>query len=131
MHGRGNQQTYSLFFASNSDKGFEKMKEANWSVDKGDGGKFSDFEPGAANQTSFTAHFALWDDLMDRFRGQRITMAEVERFIIRETDFLPKHARAIFKVKEDSGEICVEVSPGQKRRKGDFPVEKVSIVFPT
>ena len=28
MHGRKDQKTYSLFFASNSPKGFEKMKEA-------------------------------------------------------------------------------------------------------
>ena len=34
MHGKRDQKTYSLFFASNHPLGFEKMKEAMWSVDK-------------------------------------------------------------------------------------------------
>ena len=45
MHGNRDQKTYSLFFASNSPKGFEKMKEAMWSVDKAQGAKFSDADP--------------------------------------------------------------------------------------
>ncbi|MBS0204660.1 MAG: three-Cys-motif partner protein TcmP [Planctomycetes bacterium] len=41
MHGRKDQHTYSLFFASNHPRGFQKMKEAHWKVDKANGGKFS------------------------------------------------------------------------------------------
>jgi three-Cys-motif partner protein len=129
MHGRNDQKTYSLFFASNSPKGFEKMKEAMWSVDKTEGGKFSDFEPGAAEQTSLFGQFPLWDDMLARFRGQTVPMGDLERFVIEETDYLPKHARGVLKEQEASGEIKVEVAPGQKRRKGDFPVGKVSIGF--
>ena len=131
MHGRSNQQTYSLFFASNSERGFEKMKEANWSVDKGEGGRFSDFEPGAADQTTLTSYFALWDDLLTHFRGKRVSMDDIDRFVVRKTDFLPKHARAIFRTNESTGVIGVEVADGQKRRKGDYPAGKVSIVFPS
>ena len=130
MHGRKDQKNYSLFFASNSPKGFEKMKEAMWSVDKAEGGKFSDFEPGATNQSSLLLNLALWDDMLARFRGQKVPMANLERFVIEETDYLPKHARSALKEKEATGEIKVEVAPGQKRRKGDFPVGKVTIVFP-
>ena len=129
MHGRKDQKTYSLFFASNSPKGFEKMKEAMWSVDKAEGGKFSDFEPGAAEQTTLFRFAALWYEMLDRFRGKKVPMADLERFVIEETDYLPKHARSVLKEKEGA-EIGVEVVRGQKRRKGDFPVGKVVIVFP-
>jgi hypothetical protein len=68
--------------------------------------------------------------MLARFRGQKVPMAGLERFIIEETDCLPKHARSVLKEKEATGEIKVEVTPGQKRRKGDFPVGKVVILFP-
>jgi three-Cys-motif partner protein len=131
MHGRKDQKTYSLFFASNAPKGFEKMKEAMWSVDKGEGGKFSDFEPGAAEQTSLFLCAALWDEMLNRFRGEKVPMAGLEQFVIEETDYLPKHARSVLTEKEASGGIEIEVVPGEKRRKGSFPVGKVVIVFPS
>ena len=49
---------------------------------------------------------------------------------IQETNYLPKHARNILKDKEANNEISVDVAAGQKRRKGDFPAGRVSIVFP-
>src|SRR5262249_46005790 len=109
MHGRKDQKTYSLFFASKSPKGFEKMKEAMWSVDKAEGGGFSDFEPGAAEQKSLFPFATLWEDMLARFRAKQVAMAELERFIIEETDYLPKHARSLLKDKEATGEIKVEV----------------------
>ena len=130
MHGRKDQKTYSLFFASNSPRGFEKMKEAMWSVDKAEGGRFSDFEPGAAEQTTLFQFAGLWDDMLARFRAQKVPVADLMRFVIEESDYLPKHARSVLKDKEASAEVKVEVVPGQKRRKGEFPVGKVIIVFP-
>lgn len=130
MHGRKDQKTYSLFFASNSPKGFEKMKEAMWSVDKAEGGKFSDFEPGAASQTGLFTLQVVWDDVRSAFSGKSVPMSDLERYVIEQTDFLPKHLRAALKEREQNGEISVEVRPGQKRRKGEFPSEKVIVVFP-
>ena len=124
MHGRNDQKTYSLIFASNSPNGFEKMKEANWSVDKTEGGRFSDFV--RANLSDIT----IWDEILARFQGQRVSMLDLEQFVIEETDYLPKHARNALKAREQSGEISVEVGQGQKRRKGEFPTGKVLIVFP-
>jgi len=130
MHDPKDQKTYSLFFASNSPKSFEKMKEAMWSVDKAEGAKFSDFEPGSADQASLFGQFALWDDILGRFRGQKVPMPDVERFVIEETDYQPKLARHVLKEKERTGEIKVEVTQGQKRRKGHFTAGKVVIMFP-
>lgn len=130
MHGRNDQKTYSLFFASNSPKGFLKMKEANWSVDKTEGGRFSDFAPGAANQAGLLSGVTVWDALHKRFHGQRVPSAVLERFVIEETDYLPKHARSVLDEKETSGEISVDVVQGYRRRKGTFPAGKVWIRFP-
>ena len=130
MHGRRDQKTYSLFFASNSPKGFEKMKEAMWSVDKAEGARYSDANPGESYAFDLFPFWPLWDQLLARFAGQRIIMAEVERFVIEETDFLPTHARTIFKECERKSDVSVEVVPGYRRPAGTFKSEKVYIKFP-
>ena len=38
------------------------------------------FEPGVAHQTTLTSYFALWDDLLTRFRGKRVPMDDIDRF---------------------------------------------------
>lgn len=130
MHGRKDQKTYSLFFASNSPLGFEKMKEAMWSVDKAEGGSFSDFEPGAGNQPHLFTLEALWTQILDRFRGRLVLMAVVERFVVERTDFLRKHAREVLADREQKCDVSVEPAAGYKRRKGTFKSDKVSIRFP-
>jgi hypothetical protein len=57
-------------------------------------------------------------------------MAEVERFVVEETDFLPTHARTIFKECERKGDVCVEAVPGYRRPAGTFKSDKVYIKFP-
>jgi three-Cys-motif partner protein len=130
MHGRKDQNTYSLFFASNSPLGFLKMKEAMWSVDKAEGGRFSDFEPGAANQPRLFTQETLWTQMLDRFRTRLVPMAEVERYVIEETDFVPKHGREVILDREEKSDVSVECAAGYKRRKGTLKSDKVSIRFP-
>ncbi len=130
MHGRRDQKTYSLFFASNHPKGFEKMKEAMWSVDKVDGARFSDANPGESYAFELFPFWALWDQLLTKYAGKRVPMAEVERFIIEETDFLPTHARTIFKECERKGELIVETASGYSRRSGTYKSDKVFVRFP-
>ena len=57
-------------------------------------------------------------------------MAEVERFVVEETDFLPTHARTIFKECERKGDVSVEAVPGYRRPAGTFKSDKVYIKFP-
>src|SRR5208337_4192426 len=94
MHGKRDQKTYSLFFATNHPRGFEKMKEVMWSVDKVDGAKFSDADPGEAYAFELFGFGPLWDLLFDKFQGQRVLMRDLERYVIKKTDFLPTHARS-------------------------------------
>lgn len=129
MHGRRDRKTYSLFFGSNSPKGFEKMKEAMWSVDKCQGARFSDADPLGRSGFDLFGYEPLWDELATRYSGQTVRMRELERFVIEETDYLPTHARALLKEHEDRGDIRVQEVAGQKRRTGTFPADKVDIVF--
>ena len=131
MHGRRDQKTYSLFFASNSPLGFEKMKEAMWAVDTNSGSRFSDAHANQASLFEAMGIENLWDDLRNKFLGQTVPMAALEGFVIEETDFLPTHARKILTLREESGEISVQMNPGHKRRGKTFPTDKVQIVFST
>jgi hypothetical protein len=131
MHGRKDQKTYSLYFASNSPKGFEKMKEAMWSVDKSEGGKFSDFEPSASVQPTLFGCSPLWGQMLPQFRGKRVPMTQVEQFVFEQTDYLPQHARSVLTDMEERGQVKVEVVTGYKRPRGTFKSDKVSIVFPS
>ncbi len=130
MHGRRDQKTYSLFFASNHPKGFEKMKEAMWSVDKAEGARFSDANPGESYAFDLFPFWPLWDQLLARFAGQRTLMEDVDRFVVEETDFLPTHARTILSECERKGEVVVEADPGYRRRAGTYKADKVYIKFP-
>lgn len=129
MHGNRDQKTYSLFFASNSPRGFEKMKEAMWSVDKAQGAKFSDADPMGRITFDLFGYEPLWDEMVARFGGKRVNMNEVDRFVIEETDYLPTHARALLKAHEDRGDIEVVPVAGYKRRKGTFPADKVDVLL--
>jgi hypothetical protein len=130
MHGKRDQKTYSLFFATNHPRGFEKMKEAMWSVDKVDGSKFSDADPGEAYAFELFGFWPLWDQLVDEFRGRRVLMMDLERYVIEETEFLPTHARSILKECEKKGDIAVETVAGYRRPAGTFKCDKVYIKLP-
>lgn len=129
MHGRRDRNTYSLYFATNAPKGFEKMKESMWSVDKYTGSKFSDADPKPNYLFDSWGYDSLWDDMVKQYAGKDIPMSDLENFVIEKTDFLPTHARKILAQHEESGHITVEAMPNCKRRGKTFPSDKVRIIF--
>lgn len=129
MHGRMDRKTYSLYFATNAPRGFEKMKEAMWSVDKYTGSKFSDADPTPNYLFDSWGYDSLWDDMCRRFTGEDVPMSRLENFVIEETDYLPTHARKILAQYEASGHIRVEAMPNCKRRGKTFASDKVRIIF--
>ncbi len=131
MRGRRDQKTYSLFFATNAPKGFEKMKEAMWAVDKTSGKEFSDALAQSGNLFETMGFDCLWDELRKKFTGRTVPMSEVEKFVTEETDYLPTHAKKIFATRESSGKIAVQPLPGCKRHGKSFPSDKVQIEFLT
>jgi three-Cys-motif partner protein len=130
MHGRRDQKTYSLFFASNHPRGFEKMKEAMWSVDKAQGSRFSDADPGESYAFDLFPFWPLWDQLLARFAGRRLPMEDVERFVVERSDFLPTHLRTILTECERRGDVIVEPTPGYRRPPGTYRSDRVLIEFP-
>lgn len=129
MHGRKDRKAYSLFFATNASKGFEKMKEAMWAVDKYTGSKFSDADPNPVCLFESWGYEPLWDELRVQYTGKTVPMSDLEKFVIEKTDFLPTHARKILAQYEELGQITVEALPNCKRRGKTFPSDKVQIVF--
>lgn len=131
MHGRRDQKRYSLFFASNSPRGFEKMKEAMWSVDRSQGSKFSDAHPAGLGGFDLFGYQPLWQELLAKFAGQRVLMADVDRFVIEGTDYLLKHARELLREHEEGKcDVQVDAVAGYRRRKGTFKADKVFVRFP-
>ena len=129
MHGRKDTKTYSLFFATNAPKGFEKMKEAMWAVDKYTGNRFSDADPNPACLFESWGYESLSDDLKKQYAGTTVQMSDLEKFVIEGTDYLPTHARKILAACEESGQITVDAMPNCKRRGKTFPSDKVQITF--
>jgi three-Cys-motif partner protein len=128
MHGRTDRMTYSLFFGTNGSEGIKKMKEAMWAVDQESGSKFSGADPTPASLFKAWSHEPLWDELKMKYAGKSVKMSELEQFVIEETDFLPTHARKLFKLHEGK-DLKVDALPGQRRVKGTYHRDKVLITF--
>lgn len=129
MFGRQDRNKYSLYFATNAPKGFEKMKASMWSVDKYTGSKFSDADPNPTYLFDSWGFEPLWDILQSKYAGKVAAMVEIERFVVEETDYLPTHARTILAQYEDCGKVTVEPMPNCKRRGKTFHKDKVRINF--
>jgi three-Cys-motif partner protein len=93
MRNKKDATDYFLFFATNSRKGMEKMKEAMWKVDESGEFRFSDatvpeqtllFTP----QPNFEA---LRRAIVTRFSGAEATIAEIEDFVLADTPFRETH----------------------------------------
>jgi three-Cys-motif partner protein len=120
---------YSLFFASNSDKGFRKMKEAMWSVDTQSGKEFSDHDTEGFYRFDLFKVSPLQEDIQVKFGGQQALKSTVEDFVIRETDYLPKHLHEVLRTLESSGQIQVIPLGGYSRRANTYPRDKIEILF--
>lgn len=124
MLNKGNSTDYFLFFATNSLKGLEKMKEAMWKVDDTGSFQFSDHSDARGLMSLFSEQpnlAPLREAILRKFRGKEIAVEDLRDWLIAETEFLPKHLKVpILAPMEQAGEVSV-VSPAAKRRKGTFP----------
>jgi three-Cys-motif partner protein len=118
---------YHVFFASNNAKGHEKMKEAMWKVAPLGDFSFSD-ATNPHQQVFFQKAYQdiLKTDLLIRFAKKKNVLIEyIERYVIDDTAFLPKHMREVLRVLEADDKITVgeTKSDGKPRRKGSYPNE--------
>lgn len=127
MRSKSGLLNYFLVFASKHPLGLTKMKEAMRSLDQNGGYLFSDAH---VDQPSLFR----WDDpdeyaskMHDIFKGKIVSYAETSDFALNETPFV--NPKSMLRILESKGLINV-VSNDSKRRRGNFPEEKiVSIQF--
>jgi len=123
MLNQGNSTDYFLFFATNSLKGLEKMKEAMWKVDDTGSFQFSDHYDARGLMSLFSAQpnvAPLRNAILKTFAGRQISIERLQDWVIAETEFLPKHLkRPVLAPMEDANQLSV-VNPAPKRRKGTF-----------
>ena len=129
MYDVQNRPIYDLFFASNHELGYEKMKEAMWSVDTTGGFRFSDAtDPSQMVLFSEDPTPQLLDRILNRFDGEEDTVVqEIRDWIIAETAFLPKHMKAALRLGEEQGRFYVysKKTNQQTRRAGSFPPDAI------
>ena len=115
---------YFLMFGTRHPKGLEVMKSAMWSLDPVSGARFTGF---AGDQQMLFEEEPnvepLRQALLEQFGGQSVTVDEIERFVIEETDYKTTHyKKRVLKPLEDEGVIaCLS----QRKRKGTYPAGTV------
>lgn len=122
IRGEKNKTRYFLYFASNNEKGFVRMKEAMWSVDRS--GKFifslSDDQLNILNQPEIR----VAELLRMRFgKKNQIAGVALRQFVEQETDYLNSHKNEALIYLEGRNEITVDAmkTDRKKRTKNTFP----------
>jgi three-Cys-motif partner protein len=125
MRNLSNRTDYLLYFATQNRQGLLKMKEAMWRVDPSGRFMFSDVSAGP-QQTLFPDEpdFAqLRRQIVSQFARSRVTIEEVDRFVVEDTKFLQSHYKtSILRVMEtdDPPRIRFVMGPAGRRR-GTYP----------
>lgn len=116
---------YFLVFGTRVDEGLRRMKHAYWKVDPERGRYFVD--PQNPHQASLFPATSdpnqLPEILRNQFKGQPVPIEEVERFVLRRTDFVDDShlkTRALKKM-EQTSPPQIEVTGRKRKRPGEYP----------
>ncbi len=119
-----NRLDYFLIFASQNERGLEKMKEVMRSIDQTGDFRFYDTQVGQEQLIKFDSP-ELWIDLMaKRFAGEFVSFAEVKRWVLNETPFFT-FSSTMLKPAAERGLLEAIPKDGETVRKGSFPPEKL------
>src|SRR5260221_3640397 len=117
MRNRRNTIDYFLFFGTNNLLGMKRMKESMWKVDPTGTYEFSDnTNPNQLFLFSQLDYAILQRMLSNHFKGQTVSVEEVEEYVIAETPFY-KYRTEVLKPMETGGRVT-GISTDPKRRKG-------------
>jgi hypothetical protein len=93
MMNGGNRTDYFLFFGTKNLEGLKKMKAAMWKADEAGGFQFSDTTD--VTQALLFQPTPNYDDLKERlvrnFKGKKVSVDELEKFVIVETPYRETH----------------------------------------
>lgn len=133
MRNKHDATDYFLFFATNSRKGIQKMKEAMWRVDESGGFQFSDATAGASQLAlPFTAtpdFAALRRDIIRRFAEQTPTVGDIEEFVLADTPFRETHYKKQVLADLEREGVMVPVAPRDGRRPGTYADTGMKLCF--
>jgi three-Cys-motif partner protein len=112
---KGRTHNY-LFYGTRNITGLRVMKEAMWAVDPAGGLRFSDRTAGEVTLFGDEPDYDLLQrQLMKKFRGKDVSVEDVEKFVIVDTSFGPRHyKKGALKVLEQDERIEI-VTPRKKR----------------
>lgn len=132
MKNKFNKPDYFLFFGTNSLVGLKAMKEAMWKVDRHGSFQFSDatYDPNQAVLFEPEPNYGrLKKEILTRYKGKKVSIKDLENFVLVDTAFLTTHIRKpILDKMEHTTPVEIKVECNKKRRKGTFP-EGTSITF--
>jgi three-Cys-motif partner protein len=124
---------YYLFFATNSVRGLQRMKESMWKVDESGEFEFSDAtDPNQLVLLDTKPDIGrLKSDLISRFSRQTVTIGVIEEFILADTPFRETHyKRQILRVMELAEPPEIEViDPPASRKRGTYGDKNLRIRF--
>lgn len=124
MVNMGNRVDYFLFFATNSLKGLEKMKESMWKADPTGEFQFSDYTDASGQASLFASepdYAALRKMIVDQFGEKKISIDELQDWVVAETPFLRSHIRKNVLVPMEA-EVLVNVLDAKpNRKKNTYP----------
>lgn len=128
MWNKHNSADYFLFFGTNNLLGMKKMKESMWKVDLLGTYEFSDnTNPDQMLLFSKPDYAILQRMLSNHFKGQTVSIEEVEEYVIAETPFYKFKTEALKPM--ESTRLITVTSTDPKRRKGTYAEGKTRIQF--
>ena len=129
MVNKFNKIDYFLFFTTNHLLGLYKMKESMWRVDPSGNFEFSDTRYNPFQTVLFEQkpnYASLKKIILNKFKGKKVCVKDLESFILIETPFLPTHyKKPILVPLEKEGKINVV---GTRKRECTYP-DNVEIEF--
>jgi three-Cys-motif partner protein len=132
MRNEAGMTDYYLFYATNSLKGLQKMKEAMWRVDPKGEFKFSDAtDPNQLVMFGEPDIDILLGQIFQRFARRETTVQDVEEFVLAETAFRETHyKRQVLAVLEKSAPPkLIAVNPRSGRPPGTYGDPAMRIRF--
>lgn len=125
MRNRENRIIYYLFFASNSNRGHIKMKEAMWRVNQEGDFIFSDSTDKNQEVLFVKNDFGeeVFNILTENFKNKTVDVIELKGYVEDNTAYLDKHLTQALRFAENENLITVNElkKDGKKRRKNSFP----------
>ena len=121
------KNVYALFFITPNIKGFEKILESKWEMDKLEGRKFRLSEPGSLFQKKFTNDYE--EKLKEFLREQTRNNNDLYEFGLKN-NHLPKHTNEILKKLKRLNTLEVfDISTGLPNKRGLYTDRKEKLVY--